>query len=304
MAKVVNIASWERWCDASYWNNESPFASMGFRAGDVVFCKIDEVARFFEKLRLTRRRIVLVTGEGDLPCDGFRQSFLPANVAHWFGPNVIHPHPTLTALPLGLGTPSSSTTLKAEEITSARDESIERDKWLYVNFRPDTNPRERQEPYDYFEKISSGCDWITFDRPSDRGSNGRFLDSLVRHRFVLCPPGNGVDTHRMWETLLAGAIPVVKRSPAMDPFKELPILFVDDFREVTMDLLEKALEQINVPTRPHIMTTEPYWAERIRSKKAEIGGEGLMSRREWIVESAKYGVGMVARRVRIEGRTK
>jgi hypothetical protein len=52
--RIVTTDSWNAWCDASYWSNQSHSASMDFRAGDVVFCKIDEVTRFFEKLRLTR----------------------------------------------------------------------------------------------------------------------------------------------------------------------------------------------------------------------------------------------------------
>jgi hypothetical protein len=296
---VGTSESWRKWCDASYWNNERPSASMDFTTGDVVFCKIDEVLRFFEILRLTRRRIILVTGEGDFPCDNFRQSFMPVNVDHWFATNVTHPHPRVTALPLGLGSPNSSTTLKAEEIISARDLGRASGKWLYVNFRPTTNPSERQAPFDHFHKISSLSDWITFDHPFDRGNNEAFLAMLVTHRFVLCPPGNGVDTHRMWEALLAGAIPVVKRSTAMKPFYSLPILFVDDFSEVTQDLLAKAYEEIMVPAQIPDIMTEKYWAGVIRGKQSEPCGNNLIGWGEWIAESANYGAGMLARRLGI-----
>jgi hypothetical protein len=295
----LNVKSWKEWCDASYWSNEFQKASMHFQSGDVVFCKIDEVLRLFEQLRLTRRRIVLVTGEGDLPCDAFRQSFLPANVGHWFATNVTNPHPRVTALPLGLGSPKSATTLKADEIAAARNAGIVRDQWLYVNFRPNTNPGERLAPFAHFQGIFWDSDWITFEAPSERGDNAEFLRQLIRHRFVLCPPGNGVDAHRMWETLLAGAIPVVKRSPAMEPFGELPILFMDDLRDVTLELLEKTQQELRVPSRPHVMTTKSFWSELIRAKQTEIRWEGLMGRWEWIAESMIYGAGMLSRRLRI-----
>jgi len=177
---------------------------------------------------------------------------------------------------------------------------VEIDKWFYVNFRPETNPQERQSLYDYFEKISSDCDWITFDQPSDKRSNGRFLQSLVRHRFVLCPPGNGVDTHRMWETLLAGAIPVVKRSQAMEPFYDLPILFVDDFREITKELLEKASGQIRVPEEPPSVMQEWYWKERIGQQQRLLAESPLMSWKEWVAASVAYGASIIRRRL---GRT-
>lgn len=36
-----------------------------------------------------------------------------------------------------------------------------------------------------------------------------YLYELSRHYFVLCPRGNGIDTHRFWETLYLGGIPMI-----------------------------------------------------------------------------------------------
>lgn len=36
-----------------------------------------------------------------------------------------------------------------------------------------------------------------------------YAELLHNHDYVLCPEGNGVDTHRVWETLYAGSKPVV-----------------------------------------------------------------------------------------------
>lgn len=297
---ILIADSWREWCDAVYWCDAGPHGNMTFRAGDVVFCKIDEVLRFFEQLRLTRKRIVLVTGEGDLPCDEFRQKFLPANVMQWFAKNVTESHPRTTAYPLGLGSPRSGATLRAEEISGLRAAGMPRDRWLYVNFRPDTNPAVRQPPFEFFRDHPGAGDWITFQPPSERGSNRKFAEALVRHRFVLCPPGNGVDTHRMWEALLAGAIPVVLRSLVMEPFSELPILFVDDLRDVTKGLLEAALQKYPPPPAiPPLMTSE-FWRERIREAASELAEKPVMGWGEWTGESLAYGTGMIKRRLKQE----
>lgn len=298
---LLTTDSWRAWCDEVFWCDAGPRGAMEFRGGDVVFCKIDEVLRFFERLRLTRRRVVLVTGEGDLPCDRFRQRFLPDNVAHWFATNVTQPHPRVTALPLGLGSPLSATTLRAGEILEARGTATQREKWLYVNFRPDTNPSERGPAFEHFRRLAADERWITFQPPSARGTNAGFLDELVRHRFVLCPPGNGVDTHRMWETLLAGAIPVVRRSSAMEPFAELPILFVDDFREVTLARLESATEEIAVPAEVPHLAREEFWSRKVAESKASLFGREKMGLVAWVSESLRYAIGMVERRIRGRG---
>lgn len=295
MNTPITVDSWQQFCDSIYWADEKPFASMDFRGGQIVFCKIDEVMRFFEKLRLTKRRVILVTRQGCLPCDAFRQNFLPGNVVHWFATNVTQAHPRITALPLGLGSPSSPTTLTAGAISEARRESRPREKWLYVNFRPETNPAVRGPVFEMFR--SRNEDWVTFQPPQDRGSNGEFLNAIMEHRFVLCPPGNGVDTHRMWEVLLAGAIPVVLRSQAMMPFESLPILFVDDYRKVTHAFLQNAWTRIRVPEETPKMMYADYWGEKIAEAKQALKGREQMGLAEWMGDSARYGVGMVGRRL-------
>jgi hypothetical protein len=268
---------------------------MNFLGGAVVFCKIDEIFCFFESLRLTRRKVILVTGQGDFPCDKFRQKYLPNNVVRWFATNVTHAHSRVTALPLGLGAPLSPTTLTEEAIATRRGDHLPREKWLYVNFRPETNPKVRKPVFDHFR--NNRCDWITFQAPLDRGSNFNFLDEIMRHRFVLCPPGNGVDTHRMWEVLLAGAIPVVLRSQAITPFESLPILFVDDYREVTQEFLQNAWTRIRVPEETPKMMFADYWSEKIAQAKQALKGREQMGLAEWMGVSAKYGLGMVGRKV-------
>ena len=71
---------------------------------------------------------------------------------------------------------------------------------------------------------------------------------------MLCPRGNGIDTHRMWESLYAGVYPVVQRHIAHKNLDDLPILFVDDFKQINKKFLldslallkEKKLDKLNI----------------------------------------------------------
>jgi len=262
-----------------------------------LFCKIDHVLDVFEKLRLTRRRLILITGEGDLPCDEFRQKYLPTNVVRWFATNVTQPHPRVTALPLGLGAASDPVTLSQGQIVAGRDRRLPRDKWLFVNFRPQTNPSVRQPIFDHFARLSESESWIAMDKGDAPSGNEGFLHHLLTHRFVLCPPGNGVDTHRMWESLAAGAIPVVLRSQAMEPFKELPILFVDRYEEVTLGMLEDATRRISPAALDEPMLQSEFWVEKIQEASLALRGSEIMPWGEWMMESIRYGAGMFGRRL-------
>ena len=39
-----------------------------------------------------------------------------------------------------------------------------------------------------------------------------YLDALTNYKYIFCPEGLGLDTHRFWETIYAGSIPVTKNN--------------------------------------------------------------------------------------------
>jgi hypothetical protein len=78
--------------------------------------------------------------------------------------------------------------------------------------------------------------------------------------FIACPRGNGTDTHRFWETLYRGSIPVVTKSRWSDSIKELGIPFVElsnwDFEELLQAVQDQAYESI----KPHEI--EALWINK------------------------------------------
>lgn len=62
--------------------------------------------------------------------------------------------------------------------------------------------------------------------------------------FVACPSGNGVDTHRFWEVLYRGAIPIVKKSKWSSSLRILNIPFVE-IESWTTEELRYVLENYN-----------------------------------------------------------
>jgi hypothetical protein len=59
-----------------------------------------------------------------------------------------------------------------------------------------------------------------------------YLQSIRQHDFILCPRGNGRDTHRLWETLYLGSIPIVKFGEMPGQLlKDFPVWIVNDWSE-------------------------------------------------------------------------
>ena len=74
---------------------------------------------------------------------------------------------------------------------------------LYVNFNVKTNTKQREKAFSQASRIKDGKiikDRITFET---------YLQQIGNAKFVLSPPGNGLDCHRTWEALLMGAVPIV-----------------------------------------------------------------------------------------------
>ena len=103
---------------------------------------------------------------------------------------------------------------------------------VYMNFNISTYPQERKKLFDLF----SNKEWVTRGTIENTlEGRTKFLREIRNHTFVLCPRGIGVDTHRLWETLYMGSIPIVKRDIAMQDFEDLPICFINDWSEITRD---------------------------------------------------------------------
>ena len=76
-----------------------------------------------------------------------------------------------------------------------------------------------------------------------------YYTQLKITKFVICPPGNGMDTHRVYETLYFGGIPIIKTS-FLDPmYKKLGgCWIVNDWSEVTEEECNKKWTERGKPT--------------------------------------------------------
>jgi hypothetical protein len=60
-----------------------------------------------------------------------------------------------------------------------------------------------------------------------------YLDNIYNHKFVVCPEGNGIDTHRIWECLYMGTIPLVEGNINRNFYYTLPMIGVESWERIT-----------------------------------------------------------------------
>jgi hypothetical protein len=86
--------------------------------------------------------------------------------------------------------------------------------------------------------------WVTYDNVIPRYV---LYSKYARSHFSICPPGRGIDTTKVYEAAWYGCRPIVLHSPLDDLYRQFGSLIVDDWSDVTEELLRSELQYpINV----------------------------------------------------------
>lgn len=183
--------------------------------GDWVFVNGDCLVEFRRRFPiLVLKRFVLVIHNSDRPF-GLRELDLLAPVArHIYAINTTIRSPILTTIPLGF------VDRQLEFLTTLSQPSEDRTIEIYSNFLDRTNPAARLACREAF----AGDPRVV---TAENRSVPEYYADLQRSRFVLCPEGMGIDTHRVYEALLCGATPVVLRNSLSHLYERLPVCIVD-----------------------------------------------------------------------------
>ena len=170
------------------------------RPGDVIFVKTDFLSAFFQKVHPhIVNKYILVSHNSDFSAPANFGSYLnDTNLAYWFAQNCDSAASNLVPVPIGLENRRWKT---AEEFEYFLDRARnpkhlhERSTLLFVSLG-NTNPARAKK----IENVRSQNVSVVAERLSFRA----YVDAVSNSKFVMSPPGNGVDCHRTWE-VSAGA---------------------------------------------------------------------------------------------------
>ena len=127
---------------------------------------------------------------------------------------------------------------------------------MYINFNINTNKIERRKALEQSRQISNVL------QPKHVVSFKEYLQDLGNAKFVLSPPGNGLDCHRTWESLIMGAVPIVLRS-TLDPlFNNTRTLILDNWSQLTQEYLLSLDFSKNDTILPDVVYAE-YWQKKL-----------------------------------------
>jgi len=246
---------------------EVPEAGLArLRTSRVVFVYSEFVEIFLGALMSAMERpFVLLTHNSD---HGVERRFLPAlddpRLVRWYAQNLPRDiiHPKLVSLPIGIANamwPHGD----LETLRRIAEEDLERDIPLYVNFDPDTAGEARRRVVDALAGNPLAMN-------PGRAPVSDYWRALRRSRFVAAPRGNGQDTHRLWEALYLGAVPIVDEADAPACVDGLPVLRTTDWGSLNAATLNRFLADLPLDAFASERLTLGWWRARITADAGSV----------------------------------
>merc|ERR1712194_591997 len=105
-----------------------------------------------------------------------------------------------------------------------------------------------------------------------QGNRDKMWKTVVDFKFAFAPSGMGVESHRFWEMLLLGVVPVVVRSSLDDLYDMFPVVFLETWGEVALPNAletwgEKIVDRFGQEPFSNVSVQEPlrlrYWTDLI-----------------------------------------
>jgi hypothetical protein len=190
----------------------------------IVFCYTHRVDDFYSKLGFFRNKFVLITHNSDDNIDKFHPLLESPLLLRWYAQNVGFLHPKLVPIPIGI---ANNQWMHGSEFFRfyAHAQPVEKTKDVYFQFSISTNEGKRRCCHDVLTQ--KGVSFLSFMTPFDN------LQRLTTYRYCVCPEGNGLDTHRLYEALLCGCVPIVVDTPfvrvLLHHYPSLPLLVLSSW---------------------------------------------------------------------------
>ena len=202
------------------WNNPS-----------LIFCYSHRILDFSRKVVSIQNPCVIVFGNSDENITyEVSKPFLESScVKHIVCQNIQFAHPKASFLPIGI----ANAMWPHGNMGNFNHITKEKTQEVFCNFSVSTNPTVRGRCVESMNKHgilqTSGF------------SQDTYIQHLANHRYSICPEGNGLDTHRFWESLYVQTIPIATRSSLTEQIKAsgLPCILIESWETFSRECLEE-----------------------------------------------------------------
>ena len=230
------------------------------KENDIVFCNSHFIEMLFNNIKYSEfQNLKIITHQTDIPVNKNIYMKKPKSVSFWYGININYKDTGLIPIPIGIANDYSPKNLMQDDYKNFQ-EFGEKERKIYLNFEDNTNISERRK----IRNLLKNKVWIVEE---SKKSLKDYLSGINNHFFNLAPWGNGYDTHRFWETLYANSIPITRGHITYGTAKELPVLFVNNYKELNLESLNSFINEFNKRDYNYDVLNIKYWLNKIQKIK-------------------------------------
>lgn len=152
-------------------------------------------------------------------------------IKHIFCQNIEFIHEKASFIPIGLANRMWSH--GNPDFIQDINRPINKTNYIFSSFNVSTNKKIREVCLNKMKELN-----IDNKHFSTQES---YINTLASYNFSICPEGNGVDTHRFWESLFVETVPIVTRSPLTEQIHAsgIPCILIDSWENFNINLLPK-----------------------------------------------------------------
>ncbi len=147
----------------------------------------------------------------------------------WYAQNVFFENEKLHFLPIGIANSMWEHGREFIRFYENNKNDIHKTNNIYFYFSIGTNKEKRQPCYNTFkDKI----EWLNSIKPYDN------FKRLSTYKYCICPAGNGIDSHRLWECFYLKCVPIVLSDPLINILSKntsLPMIVLNSWDDLDLN---------------------------------------------------------------------
>ncbi len=224
----------------------------------VIFCRSDQLEKMFVKYRDQIKAKVIIAGNSDFEFHQMPKNIPPSIRAMFLQNSFISDNQFIFSIPIGLENFRLGVNGNPKFIKAGK---VKKTNYGRILFGPlsATHP-VRDFIIQHFNKLDSKWDLLT-----ERLSPRTYDQIANSYSFIAAVRGNGVDTHRLWESLYRGLTPIVVKDSWWKSLEHIfpQVITISEwsYSEIERVILDK--NRIDISDVSCDSLWMPYWENKI-----------------------------------------
>jgi len=248
------------------YDETSKYSKLKIKNNDIVFVKIEFLREFLltvnKKFSNTNYSVISHNHDTEVNSD-LIGDINYSNINLWTQNLNILENKNTFIMPIGIENRRFLKNGRIHNFNQATKSNLGKKYLVTSNFNSNTNIKYRYPIEKFFNTISY-VDTSKF-------TSEEYLQKLSNYKFAICPAGNGLDTHRIWESIFVDTIPVTIKNNFSQNLvnNNIPCLILktwEDFLKFTQKDLNSIYDEYLEKFDFKINVSFDHWWNRIRNE--------------------------------------